>query len=570
MLTISLRSFTCKLYTYNFAMVLILKLRRPQKAGTRRRWPAFAGSAMIHATIGLLALSPGKPAVTVTPAIASKYSVRLVHHQMPREDWATASPDASQPDAEHQAEQIKPQRRAKRSRKSGPAAPQPIIAGEPRRFQLPPDLRRPTATQTLVQIDVPPDVVLKQEIPLPTALLWTQTIPPPQPVRQFVAPPASKPPEVSKNLPASPVLDPPNRETDVANLNVAAAAVTETPHLTHPATIASPVSSPAPEPAREIPQVGLAASTQPSASGLISISNTPLNPTPVAVLPPANQIAASDRASGLSSPDSGSNTPQGSSSLGSAAQSQVQKTTRAQEIAVHAKGSTGTVPAPAAGAKGKGSARPSTNNATGRSRTTAPAPREVATAGNRSGNAPAPALEQRHGGAEPGTAGKADPPERAPLNIPGTTHITQPRDGKFGVVVQGSADSARYPESSGALSGKVVYTVYLRVGMRKNWILQYCLPKSAGQASSTPVDAPWPFEMLRPDRLGDSDSDYVMVKGMLTSGGQFEQLAMVFPDNMETRDLLLASLKSWAFRPASRDGEPTAVEVLLIIPKQME
>jgi hypothetical protein len=34
--------------------------------------------------------------------------------------------------------------------------------------------------------------------------------------------------------------------------------------------------------------------------------------------------------------------------------------------------------------------------------------------------------------------------------------------------------------------------------------------------------------------------------------------------------LLLKSLKLWAFRPASRDGEPIAVEVLLIIPRETE
>jgi hypothetical protein len=84
------------------------------------------------------------------------------------------------------------------------------------------------------------------------------------------------------------------------------------------------------------------------------------------------------------------------------------------------------------------------------------------------------------------------------------------------------------------------------------------------------VDAPWPFEMMRPDRWGSSDSDYIIVKGMLTSGCRFEQLAMVFPDDFETKDLLLTSLKGWAFRPASRDGEPTAVEVLLIIPRETE
>jgi hypothetical protein len=155
----------------------------------------------------------------------------------------------------------------------------------------------------------------------------------------------------------------------------------------------------------------------------------------------------------------------------------------------------------------------------------------------------------------------------------GLTRLTLPKDGKFGVVVSGAAGSTPYPESVGALSGKVVYTVYLKVGWRKNWILQYCLPQTAESArkgTASPLDAPWPLLMLRSDRLRDFDPDYVIVHGMLKSDGQFEKLAMLFPAELEQRDLLLKSLKLWAFRPASRDGEPVAVEVLLIIPRQPE
>ncbi len=146
------------------------------------------------------------------------------------------------------------------------------------------------------------------------------------------------------------------------------------------------------------------------------------------------------------------------------------------------------------------------------------------------------------------------------------TRLTLPKDGKFGVVVLGSAGSAMYPESVSALSGKVVYTVYLKMGLRKSWILQYCLVKSPAESAAnkgtaaTPLDAPWPFLMMRPDQWSASDPDYIVIHGMVTSAGQFEQLAMVFPEQLDERDLLLRSLKLWAFRPAARDGEPVAVE----------
>ena len=54
----------------------------------------------------------------------------------------------------------------------------------------------------------------------------------------------------------------------------------------------------------------------------------------------------------------------------------------------------------------------------------------------------------------------------------------------------------------------------------------------------------------------------------VTNEGKFDQLAMVFPEDLEKKELLMNSLKLWAFRPASRDGVPVPVEILLIIPRE--
>jgi len=561
----SLRSLICKIKLHTFvgdgeSLIIKLKIRKPVPA---HRWPAFAGSTMLHcASIAMMTVCSVRPPIyVVTRTITPKYSVRFIHLQTPSE-YLTH-------DASHPAQETGKSAKLERSKgtsgrrspgKSGPVAPlEPSIAREHRHFQLPPDIRKQPVTQTLVQMDLPPDLLLKQEIPLPTALLWNQTLPPPPTTRQFVAPPAEKTPAIAQSLPAAPVLMAPNRETDVANVNVAAAPVNDTPHLTHRATIASPVSNPGQEPAKTIPQIGLATSDQPSAANLIALSNTPLHSTPIVVLPPANQIAASDRANAGSTAGDGGpgNAPPASGASGHAISSQ-----SAEELAAiqakknAAKASEANSKAPD-NAKGNAAV---TRESASTSKGETPSPKNAVVAAGPSGKS----------AGEP-TGTKVAPPEAAPVpSIPGATRITQPKDGKFAVVVLGSAASSRYPESAGALSGKVVYSVYLRVGLRKNWILQYCLPKAVGQGSVIPVDAPWPFEMMRPDRWGSSDSDYIIVKGMLTSGGRFEQLAMVFPDDFETKDLLLTSLKGWAFRPASRDGEPTAVEVLLIIPRETE
>ena len=86
-------------------------------------------------------------------------------------------------------------------------------------------------------------------------------------------------------------------------------------------------------------------------------------------------------------------------------------------------------------------------------------------------------------------------------------------------------------------------------------------------SSDLPLEPPWPFLMLRPDELSEFDSDYIMFHGMLNKDGQFDKLAMIYPAEIDNQALLLRSLNQWAFRPASRDGVPVAVEVLLIIPR---
>ena len=72
-----------------------------------------------------------------------------------------------------------------------------------------------------------------------------------------------------------------------------------------------------------------------------------------------------------------------------------------------------------------------------------------------------------------------------------------------------------------------------------------------------------PFSMIRPNELSTSDADYIVVHGIVTAEGRFDQLALVFPEDLAQKDLLMSSLKRWEFRPASQAGQNAAVEVLL-------
>jgi hypothetical protein len=103
--------------------------------------------------------------------------------------------------------------------------------------------------------------------------------------------------------------------------------------------------------------------------------------------------------------------------------------------------------------------------------------------------------------------------------------------------------------------------------------MQYCLPRSSEQAlkvkgSATPVEPPFPFLILRPNLRFEPEMDYLIVHGVVTSTGKFEQLSIIGTTNYPQERLLLSSLGQWEFRPASKDGQATVVEVLLIIPRE--
>jgi hypothetical protein len=151
------------------------------------------------------------------------------------------------------------------------------------------------------------------------------------------------------------------------------------------------------------------------------------------------------------------------------------------------------------------------------------------------------------------------------------TEIRQPMDGQFGAVVVGASIAERYPETMQLWAGRLAYTVYLHMGVEKNWILQYAATRDAAAAGgdASQPHAPWPYLMERPHLApGDVNSDAVMVHGLLNTSGHFEALAVVFPTEFSQAQFVLSALRQWRFRPARQGGRIIAVEVLLIIPEE--
>ncbi len=154
------------------------------------------------------------------------------------------------------------------------------------------------------------------------------------------------------------------------------------------------------------------------------------------------------------------------------------------------------------------------------------------------------------------------------------TRIALPKNGQFGAVVVGDSLQGQFPEMAGVWSGRMAYTVYLHVGLAKSWILQYALPRSADADAGGNVarlEAPWPYNIVRPNLApGSIDADALMIHGFVNRQGRFDHLSIVFPQAFPQAQFVLDALERWQFRPAMQNRQPAEVEILLIIPQDLD
>ena len=363
------------------------------------------------------------------------------------------------------------------------------------------------AIQTLIQPDAPTDPTIPQ-VPLPQVFVWSSRD---ITVKNIVQPA----PQTTAAIDVRPSLDPPNQEVRVADIKISSTAYDTKAPLPAPSKT-SPINVPATQQTQQMPETASKDAGKATSAGVISASNIQLQEG-TATLPMINEVAPAPFPGSLTAgqPKSLSQTGQG-------------KTDGKQN--------------------GAGTGQ---------------------TAGNQIGNAAAGSAPAGQGGAN-GLAG-VEASVTTGASQPTVVHITLPKDGKFGVVVVGSSLAEDYPETVHIWSGRLAYTVYLRVGVAKNWILQYSLPRVQETASTgSRPDAPWPYDMTRPSIDSDANTDAIMVHGFVNTAGRFEQLAVVFPTALAEAKFLLHALQQWQFRPAMQSGQATSVEVLLIIPAESE
>jgi hypothetical protein len=154
------------------------------------------------------------------------------------------------------------------------------------------------------------------------------------------------------------------------------------------------------------------------------------------------------------------------------------------------------------------------------------------------------------------------------------TRIMHPPNGAFDVVVTQSTVGGDLPGIPTRLSGSPVYTVYLRVGDIKEWVLAFCLPVAKTTQNSryevyiddaTPLSPPYPIKTTIPQSIiGQPRSTALVFRGVLTAEGALRNMEASEPGATSAR--IAAVLAEWQFRPARKSNSPTEIQIALIIP----
>ena len=429
----------------------------------------------------------------------------------------------------------------------------------PRRLELPPPRQTATNAPVLLQPDFQPQLKLPTASLPPMAFWARQTPAPPKPPAraEVVVPGRTEALSPAPQLSAPPVLAVPNREPLVADINVSMPSTQrETP-------AALPVANSATMPVR------LRDATDSQAASFDRFAGQPVNVMSLA----SERTDIRD----VTIPKGVQNIPPSAAGDGTAAGARSGNSTPASPAA--ANGQTGDRRTVASSGTNQGGTNQDTTAVAASRGTTAPPAQTSSAAGppgakglasDSASDAP-PAKQLTAAAVLPDTtraAARGGTP-------PGVTRIEHPATGNFDVVVTQSATREDLSELGGILTGNPVYSVYLPVGDRKEWILEYCVPARANvQVNAYQVDVedvgtitpPYPISTVIPNSvLGQPIARHIVLHGFLTSAGILRGVGAADSSNPLLSEIL-ALLSQWHFRPALRNSRPIDVEILLVIP----
>lgn len=473
----------------------------------------------------------------------SRYNVRLIHMTLPELRRERAhSEDAGERGATAASQ-------GRSSRANTAASSASAMEAPP---LLPVTTHPAVAKQTLVQPDLPPDLLAKQKIPIPQVVLWS----PGQTTVKLMPPP----PLLPINTPAAhPSLAAPVPAMQIADLRVAPQTF-GTSRLTLPPSTTTPMVVHQPVPMPQMPSTTSLDAGMATPARVISLSETRLEAGTI-TLPPVQSIgSATGTTDGQKAPASGS-VVSGLGWNGAGKGNGHAADAGTAEGAGHGAATGHGLSGDHSLSEGQG-ANAQNGNGTHGSTTAghgAGGGGEGVRRGQGAGsgsNEPATEIAQ-------GDGGTGDQAGRV-------TELRQPMNGDFSSVVIGSSIAERYPETMQLWAGRLAYTVYLHMGVPKNWILQYAVTREATRVGGDAAqpNAPWPYLMERPNLAAeDFSSDALMVHATINAAGRFESMSVLFPADFAQARFVLSALEQWRFRPARQNGKNVPVEVLLIIPE---
>ena len=447
----------------------------------------------------------------------------------PMEDHPLVAPNLT---ADHAASSERHPQHSRRAPSSTAANPTVTPASLPEReFTMPAVRTRRAVQQTLVQMDLPPTMDIHQQLRVPSIVMMAST-PHRMAPKPFVAPPLRK---NTMEVPSHVALEmrPPILDVRAGYAKTPEVLKDTTPRLAAPVGAVAPVASNR-EPVEAKPAAATVTGNAADPPNIISLPDRPIPAASAIVLPPLNQVSGRDTASGTIGAGDGAG---------------------------------GVVAAPPrSGAGGKTASDASGNSPAAR---TPGAGMGTDHAGNTasvaSGSGTKPSAGVTVSGAGSGASSTA-------ARVP--TRLIRPQSGTYEVAIVQS--SGVVPGSNGLLKGKPVYSVYIPVGTGKEWILQYCLPADDAQPAArsqvvqlgniTPITAPYAFSIIGPAIQFRPGARYAFIHGFVNASGRFEHLAEASDQEIENIAAVLESLGQWEFRPATKDGVPAMVEILLCIP----
>lgn len=510
---------------------------------TRRPWLPMLSSVAAHAAV-----------LTILPIVADQvsqyyaddfswaaYRAQAVTLRLPETLYYTPPKTAGS----NTKRQPRPQKSVTQEPLGGRGANLAKAAPIPRGLQLPATSASGRGTSALLQPDPLPKVEFRPT-KLPPLAFWARTDgQAPKPRQDEITPGTAEQAATAPHLAAPPVRAVPNRELNLGEQNIASSAPVHSASL--------PVAPSATAPIRDQssdPRNGALDRSAGQSANVISLSaEPPIQPGQVVVVPPGSHgggLHGNDQAAGAGSGDAS----QGSSTVAKASAAAAPGEPRRSASAGSLHGS-GTEPK-ASGAQPKASGP----EAKVPGAVSQGAPQNAAAVAMRASSpAPLQAPAQPNRGAE------------------AFTRIMHPPNGTFDVVVTQSGGAAEVPGAATHLTGNPVYSVYLRVGDSREWVLAFCSPSKMPRNNryevyvedAAPLDPPYPIKTTIPKSMASQHRSTPLVfHGFLTAAGAFRNMQPDAQDAITSQ--IAAALAEWQFRPARKNNVPTEIQVALIIP----